>query len=187
MHTRSRCYHSTLLLGENRLITLGILRLNLLTHPAWQRSLAQTEERLLELLVRTVEEESQRTSTRSGVVDHLGTQNIVLAEVELVTNTDFTRRIDQHVPQSQLAIQLAEQENLDLGSRLLLVTVEACREHLRIVKDKAIALIEVVKDILERAMLDLLRVAMHDNHTRIVSMCRRILGYKLGRKFESVL
>ena len=50
-------------------------------------------------------------------------QQVVVAEVKLVADADFSCRVNQHVPQAQLAVEFAQQEDFDLGARFLLVAV----------------------------------------------------------------
>ena len=99
--------------------------------------------------MRTVIEETQRTSTAGGVVDDLSHHRSVILEEEFVTDTDLSCRFYQHIPQTQVRVQLTQQEHFDLGIRLLLRTVETCREHLRIVEDKRIILIEIIQNVPE--------------------------------------
>ena len=187
VHTCRRGYNSTLLLGKNCLITLCILRLNLLAHPAWQRSLAEAIEGLLELLIRTIVEETQCTTARSGIVNNLCSQNIILAKVELIADTNLTRRIYQHIPQSKLTVELTKQENFNLGTGLLLISIEASRKYLCIVKDKAVFLLKIVENIFKDAMLNLARISMYDNKARLITINLRILCYKFRFKVKSVM
>ena len=73
---------------------------------------------------------------RGGVVDHFGYQQVVVAEVELVADADLAGRIDQYVPQAQLAVEFAQQEDFDFGARFLLVAVQTGGENLRVVEDE---------------------------------------------------
>ncbi len=130
VHAGRRDSHGALLLGEDGLVTLGVLGFDLLAYPLRQRRFAQREERMLELLVGAVEQEAQRAAARGRIVDHLGHQQVVIAEVEFVADADLCGRVDQHVPEPQFAVQFAQQENFDFGAGLLLVAVEACRENL---------------------------------------------------------
>ena len=106
--------------------------------------LAKCEEGTLELVVSAVEEEAKCTATTRRIVDHLSHHRLVLAEIELVADADLACRIDQNIPQTHVLVQFAKQEDLNLGSRLLLVSVEASGEDLRVVEDKDVLLIEIV-------------------------------------------
>ena len=187
VHAGRRGSHGPFVAGEDGLVALGILGLDLFAHPARQGRLAQLEERRLELVVGAVEEEAQRAAARGGVVDDLGHQQVVVAEVELVADADFARRVDQHVPQPQLAVELAQQEDFDFGPRLLLVAVEAGREDLRVVEDEEVLLLEVVENILEDAVLDGTLRAVDDHQPRLVAVLRRIFGQHVGAEVVAVL
>ena len=136
MHAGCRGGYGALFAGENSLVAFGVFRLDLFAHPLGQRGFAQLEEGLLEFFVRAVEQEPERASPRGGVVDHFGYQQVVVAEVELVADADLAGRIDQYVPQAQLAVEFAQQEDFDFGARFLLVAVQTGGENLRVVEDE---------------------------------------------------
>ncbi len=114
-----------------------------------QRRLAKGKEVVLELVMRTVVEEAQRTATARGVVIHLGDHRAYFVEEELVADTDLTRRLHQHIPQMGFLVQLAKDEHLNLGISLLLGAIQTGGEHLRVVEHKRIAVVEIVDDIAE--------------------------------------
>ena len=151
VQTTSRRCHSTLLLGIDRLETLHVFFLcrTPVHNIAGQRGFTQSEELLFELVVRTVIEETQGTSTTGGIVNHLSHHRPIFLKEEFVTDTDLTCRLHQHIPQTQVWVQLTQQEYFYLGIRFLLRTIQTCREHLRIVEDKGIILIEVIQDVPE--------------------------------------
>ena len=122
---KTRCWscHSTLMLSIDSLIPLLILGLYLCAYPAWKWRLTHSVERLLELLVRTIEQEAEGTATRSSVINNLGTHKLIITEVELVADTNLSCRVHQHIPQAQLAVELTEQEDLDVCTCLLLATL----------------------------------------------------------------
>ena len=97
----------------------------------------------------TVVEESQRAAATGGIVDHLGHHRSVVLEEQLVADTDLTGGLYEDIPQAQVGIELAQQEHLDLGVSLLLRAIEARGEHLGIVEDKGVMLVEVVEDVAE--------------------------------------
>ena len=79
-----------------------------------------------------------------------------LHRIQLVTYTDLTGRVDQHIPQAQVLIQLPQQEHFDTCTRLFLVAIKAGWEHLGIIEDKHILVVEIVKDVFKvLAMLDI--------------------------------
>ena len=180
-------HHGALLRGEDRLVALGVLRFDLRAPICGSGVSPKLEKRRLELVVIAVEQEAQRAAARSGVVDHLGHQQVVVAEVELVADADLTRRIDQHVPQTQFAVQLAQQEDFDLGAGLLLVAVQTGRKDLRVVEDEQVALVEIVDDILEDTMLDRALGTVHHHQTRLVAVLGRVLGQHLRLELVPVL
>ena len=104
---------------------------------------------MLELVVGTVVEEPQGTSARGGVVDDLGHHGAFAVEEQLVADTYLACRLYQHVPQAQLLVELAQQEHLNLGIGLLLGAIESGWEHLGVVEDKGVALVEVVEQVAE--------------------------------------
>ena len=124
------------MLSEDGLIALLVDLLDLLAHPTRQRRFAQLIESLLELVVVAIEQETQRATARGGIVDHLSHQQIVITEIEFVADTDLTRGIDQHVPQTLLAVQFAQQKDLDLGAGLLLIAIEAGGKDFGIVENE---------------------------------------------------
>ena len=59
-----------------------------------------------------------------GVVDHLA-PDLPVVEVDLVADPDLPRRVDDHVPDPLLLVELPEEEDLDLRVGLLLAAEEA--------------------------------------------------------------
>ena len=129
-----------------------------------------------------VKEEPQRTATGGGVVDHLCHEAVVLAEAELVADTDFAGRIYQHVPKTGLGIQLAQQEDADLGAGLLLLAIQQGGEHARVVHHEQIAFVKIVDDILEKLVLDGLSLAIKHHQTGFVPLSSGVQGYQFLRK-----
>ncbi len=62
--------------------------------------------------------------------------------------------IHQYVPQAQLAVEFAQQEDFDLGARFLLVAVQTGGENLRVVEDEEVLFVEVFDHLLENAVFD---------------------------------
>ena len=94
--------------------------------------------------MRTVIEESQRTSATRCIVDNFGHHRTVLLEEEFVADTNLPGRLYEHIPQSQFLVELTQQEYLDFGIGLLLGAIKTGGEHLRIIEDKRVFLIEIV-------------------------------------------
>ena len=155
MQTCGRSRYSTFVAGEDSLEILHILRLHRTTiHDiAGKRRRAQAVELTLKLLMFTVIEESQRTSSTGSVVNHLGYHRAVLFKEQFVTDTDLACRLYQHIPQAKLLVQLTQQEHFYLCVCFLLGTIEACRKHFCVVEDKSVAFVEVVHQVAERQEL----------------------------------
>lgn len=156
----TRCGNSPLVLCKNRLEILHIVSCGMgklfpflfravVYDVTRQRSFSQCIQLTLELIVRTVVEETERAATGGCVVDDFCHHRAGLVEEELVADTDFTCRLDQYVPEPHLLVQLAEQEHFYLCICLLLRSVQSGRKHLRVIEDEGIPLIEVAEHILE--------------------------------------
>ena len=187
VHAGRRSGHGALVAGEDRLVAFGVFGFDLFADPFRQRRFAHLEQRLLELLVRAVEQKTQRAAARSGVVDHFGHQKVVVAEVEFVADADLAGGIHQHVPEPQLAVEFAQQEDFDLGARFLLVAVQPGREDLRVVEDEDVLFAEVVDDVLENAVFDGSFRTVDDHQARFVAIDGRIFGQQLGAEVVPVL
>ena len=125
--------------------------------------------------MRTVVEETQRTATAGGVINHLSHHGAILLEEELVADTDLTGGLHEHIPQALVSIELTQQEHLDLGIGLLLSTIQTSREHLGIVKDKGIVLTEIVEDVSEvESRLNTLTLTMQHHQLTLVAVIRRL-------------
>ena len=182
VQTGCRCGNCTLVLCEDGLEVLCVLRCDIFLHPVWNRSLAVAEKGLLELLVTAVIKESQRSSSRCGVVDHFGYEAVVISEIELVADTDLSRRINDYVPKSLLAVELSEEENFDVGSCLLLVSLKTGWEYLCVVEDECVSLTEIFDDVLEELMLDFSCLLVEDHEFALISPSRRLCCDPVGRK-----
>ena len=179
-----RSRHSTFLLSKDCLEVLGILRQDIaLDDLLGDRRLAKGEEGAFELVVRTIEEEAERAAATGGIVYHLSHQGLVLAEVELVADTNLACRIDQHVPETHVFIQFAKQEDLNLGTCLLLVSVETSREDFGVVEHEDVLLVEVVEHISERfVMLDDTLLGMNHHESAVIAERSGFQGNTVLRK-----
>ena len=83
------------------------------------------------------------------IVSHFfpGIFDVVLGERELVADADFARGVNQHIPQPALFVELAKQENADLGACLLLLAEHQRGENAGVVHHEQIAVVEVVNDV----------------------------------------
>jgi len=140
-----------------------------------QRRRAEGVESLFELLVRAVEKETQRAATARCVVNHLGHEAFVIAEIELVADADFTGRLHEHVPEFMLGIKLTQQEHLDFGVRAFLVAIKLGRKHFGVVEHHYVAVAKVIYNLLENAMFDFAAFAMKHHQARLVALGQRIL------------
>ena len=202
---RGRCCHGTLVLGVD---TLEVGHVFFSCRPfvydvVGQGSFSQGEELALELVVRAVVEEAQGASAARCVVNHFGHHRSAVVEEELVADANLACWFDKHVPQAHFLVQLAQQEYLYLGVGLLLCAVEACGEHLCVVEDERIALVEVVENVAEVKILlvalvvgerfavlvgfeqvDGLRLLVKHHQAAFVTMEGRVQGDELFRQFE---
>ena len=89
--------------------------------------------------------------------------------------------------QAQFAVQLAQQEDLDLGAGLLLVAVQTGREDLGVVEDEEVLFVEILDDILEDAVFDGAFGAVDDHQARVVPVFRRMFRQHFGGEFVPVL
>ena len=177
MQTGGRSLDGALVGRKNGLIIDGILGRNRILHPVGDRRLAHLEQGLFEFLVGSVEQETQGTAARGGIVNHLGHQRTVLAEIQFVADADLAGRIHNHVPQPLLAVQLPQQENHDIGPRLFFLAIEARGEDLGIVQHEGVTLPEIIDDILENLVFDFSGLSVEDEHARFVTPTGGLLGY----------
>ena len=165
----------TLFFCENGLEVLCILRKNVTSENFfWYGRLAKSIKRPLELLVGTVVKETKGTAAAGGVVDDLCHHRFVFAEIKFVADTYLAGRVDQHIPKAHLSIELAQQEDLYLGTSFLLVAVKACRKDLGVVEYEDILFVEVIDDIAEGIMMfNNTSLGMYDHEATIVAeRCR---------------
>ena len=111
----------------------------------------------LKFIITIVINEPDGPAARSRIVNHLRYQYIVamlVTEVELITNPDFTGRVHQNIPEAGFAVELTQEENLNVGAGFFLLAVQTGGEYLGIVENHGIALVEVLEDIFERPVFD---------------------------------
>ena len=113
--------------------------------------------------------------------------SISSAEIELVADADLACGIDQHVPQALVAVELAKQEDVDLGAGLFLVAAHPGGEYLGVVENEQVVRGGVFDDILENPVLDLAGVLVDHHQTALVAFFRRIFGNQLMGKIKSEL
>ena len=171
---------STELVGVDRLKTLAVFGFHFALEVLGDGGLTQFGDDLHEFLVRAVEQETEGSATRRGVVDDFSHQLVVLTEVKLVADADFTCGVHEYIPQDAFAVQLAEQEHLDDGTGLLLVAVQFGWENLGVVGHKYIAFIEFIQDVLEHLVLNFSGVLVDDHQAAVVSVFEGPLSNEVG-------
>ena len=163
-----------------------------------QRSLAEGVKVALELVVGTVIKEAQRASAARGVVNHLCHHCSTVVKEQLVANSYLACRLYKDVPKAHLLVQLAQEEHFYLGVGLLFCSIESRREHLSVVEDERVALVEIVEHIAEIEVygiaflilqrLSVLVLSVHlyllgnpvyDHKPALVAVVRRVEGYLL--------
>ena len=175
VQTSSRSSHRTLVLCKNRLEAFSIFRFyGTVDNRMGEWSFTQRIQCLFELVMRSVIKKTERTSARSGVINHFSHHRIVRTEIQFVTDTDLTCRIDQYVPQTKFFIQLTQQEYFDTSTCLFLVTIQTGRKYLRIVEYKHIFIIKVVQHIFEHLVLNLTCITMQYHQTRLIPIFHRM-------------
>ena len=185
MHSGRGGGHCAFVAREDALETLQVFGFGrALNHFARQGRFAQRVERFLELLVFPVIEEAQRAAAAGGVVDHLGHDRIVLAEIEFVADADFARGVYEHIPEALFAIELTKQKDFDACARFLLVAVEASGENFGVVEHEHVLIVEVFEEIFEFAVFNLARFAVKHEHATFVAVFGGIFGNEFGGKFE---
>ena len=166
---------------------LRVLRGDLGLHPLGNRRLAEGEQGFLEVLVRSVIQETQGAAAGGGIVDDLGHEGLVVAEIQLVADADLAGRVHDHVPQALFAVELAEQEDDDVGPRLLLLAVQARGKDFGVVEDEGVALAEIVHDVLEKPVFDFSGILVEDHHAGFVPPADRLLGDAVLRQLKCEL
>ena len=204
VHTRSWRCDSTLVLGKDglKIICIVISRFTTVNDIVWNRCRSQGVKLTFKLVVRTVIEETQGTTTTGGIVNHLSHHRAILLKEQLVADTNLSCGFYQHIPQAQLLIKFAQQEYLNLGICLLLSTIEASGEHLRIIQQHCVTLAEVVDDVAELNKLvggitfivllehvDGLALTVHHHHAAFITMihfldCTILVLKHLMRRFQ---
>jgi len=131
-----------------------------------------------------VVEETEGATATGGVVDDFGHHGVVFTEIELVADANLAGWVDEDVPQAQLGIELAKEEDFDAGTGLFLVAIEASGEDLGVVEHKNVLFIEIIEYVGELlAVLNNAALGMDHHETTVVAIGGGILRYALFRKF----
>ena len=151
--------NSSNILGKQTLIPNLILFLYTTGNILWNGCFTQFLNHIGKLLIVTIKQKANRPSTTRSIVYHLSHQ-IIITEIQFITDTNLTRWIYQNIPQTQIMIQFTKQKHLNLCAGLFFLTVHARCKHLCIIHHKHIVLVEYLKNILETAVLDTTFLAM---------------------------
>ncbi len=185
VHAGGRRNDSAFVLSENTLVVFFIFRTDVACEDfLWKWSLSQSVQGFLEFVIWTIKQEAEGTSARGGVVYNLGNQRVVIAKVELVTNSYLAGWVYQHVPELHFAVQFAEKEYFNFSVGLFLVTVKACRENLRVVENEHVAIAKVFNYIFEYLVFNLTCLAVNHHQAAGVAVFIRVLCNKFLWKFE---
>ena len=151
--------NSSNMLGEQTLIPSLILFLYTTGDILWNGCFTQFLNHISKLLVGAIKQKANGPSTTRSIVYYLSHQ-IIIPEIQFITDTNLARWIYQNIPQTQLMIQFTKQKHFNLGASLFFLTVHARCKYLCIVHHKHIVLVEYLKNILETAVLDTTFLAM---------------------------
>ena len=170
-----RSHHCAFVAGKNGLEIFGIFFANRTIDILRNRRFTQSEQSFFERIVVAIVKEAKGTSARSGVVDNFGNHRIVFAEIQFVTDTDFTGRIYQNIPQTKFFVEFAQKEHFDLGTGFFLVSVQTSGKYLGIVEDKHVAFIKIFQDILESSVFDFTRIFVQNHQFGFIAIHGRML------------
>ena len=171
----SRCRDGAFLVGEDGLEIDLVLRCDLWFYVFRDRCFAEAEQCLLEVFVFSVVEESECAASGCGVVNDFRHEAVV-SEVEFVSDSDFSCRLDNHIPESLLFIEFPEQEYLNVGTCFLFLSEKSGRENFCVVQNECVALSKIVSDVLENLVLDFTCVFVKHHHAALVSpFCGRFV------------
>ena len=151
--------NSSNMLSEQTLIPSLILFLYTAGDILWNGSFTQFLNHFSKFIVRTVKQKANGPSATCCIINYFRHQ-IIVPEIQFITDTNLTRWIYQNIPQTQLMIQFTKQKHLNLCASLFFLTVHARCKHLCIVHHKHIVLVEYFKNILKTAVLDATFFAM---------------------------
>ena len=148
------------MLGKQTLIPSLILFLYTTGDILWNGCFTQFLNHISKFLVGAIKQKANGTSATCCIINHFSNQ-IIVPEIQFITDTNLTRWIYQNIPQTQLMIQFTKQKYLNLCAGLFFLTIHARCKHLCIVHNKHIVLVEYLKNILKTAVLDTTFFAMN--------------------------
>ncbi len=158
------------------LVGIGRLALDVLR----QRHLTNALDHFMQI---AVVREPHRAATRCRVVNDFAVEAIIV-EIDLVANTHLARRLYEYVPNALLRLEFAQQHHFNLRVGLLLLAEQTCRKYLGVVHNDHVALVHVVKNILELLVFDVSRFAVENHHFRGFAWICWILGNSVFRDGE---
>ena len=180
----ARSHYGAFDFGEDTLVVLDVTGLRLAFDVGRQGRVAQSIERFLELVVGAVVEETERAAAGCGVVDYLSHERVVIAEVELVADTDFACRLYKHVPEFVLGAEFAQEEHLDARAGLFLIAVKKSGEDARVVEHHYVAFVIEVKNLGENVVGDFACLAVYNHQARLIALGDRMFSNQLVREVE---
>ena len=134
-----------------------------------QRRLAEAVEDLLEDAI-VVEFDDAAAEVR--VLCHRARK--LITEADDIARLGLLARLDERLP--VIRVEAAQQEDLDLAARLVAVADQAGRHDARIVEDQRVARLEEFLEVVEVAVLDLLRHRVEHHEARGIARLDRHLG-----------
>src|SRR5690625_1094759 len=105
-----------------------------------------------ELLVGSVKQKPDGSATGGGVVYDFSHQ--ILAKVELVSDSDFSGRLNQYIPEHVFRLQLSQQKDFDIGVCFLFFSFYFCRKYFCIIVNNYITFVQIFLNVREFFMFD---------------------------------
>jgi len=150
----------------------------------WKGCFPQGIKGIFEVLMAAIKQKAQSASPGCRVVNDFGHHRFVFTEIKFVADTNFTGRIDQHIPKTEFFVEFSEQEHFNLSTRFLLVAVQASGKHFGIVEDEYILFVEILCNFFEYTVFNRTGSPVEHHQPGFVPVGRRILGDQLFRQLE---
>ena len=148
---------------------VALLVLELFVDVRRQRRLAEAVEDLLEDAV-VVELDNAAAEVR--VLRHRTRE--LIAEADDIARLGLLARLDERLP--MVRVEAAQKEDLDLAARLVAVADQAGRHDTRVVEDQRVARLEEFLEVVEVAVLNLLRHRVEHHEARGIARLDWHLG-----------
>jgi hypothetical protein len=175
------------MLGIHGLVALAIFGFHITLYKFRKGCLSQVVKGFFEFLVVSVIQEAKGPAPRGSIIDHLRNQHIVFSEIEFVPDPDLSSRVDQDIPKSLLTIQLSQEEDLDLGPGLFLISIKASRENFCIVEYQDVFVGEIIQDVFKYFMLYGPFLSVNYHKPGFISVPGRIFRNQIFREVVLVL